>query len=45
MEKVRNIDDAEDFFMRNHSDNLICVNGDKEEETTCYPEAKAFFDR
>lgn len=43
MEKINNLNEAEDFFMRNHSDGVICVKGDIQKEVSCYPEAKEFF--
>lgn len=43
MEKVYNLDEAEDFFIVNHSDNVICVKDGNEKEVECYPEAKEFF--
>lgn len=44
MEKINNMEEAEDFFLRNHSDNVICVKGGVEKEVECYPEAKSFFE-
>ena len=43
MEKVYNLDEADDFFRENHADNLICAKDGEEKEVKCYPEAKEFF--
>ena len=44
MTKAYNLDEADEFFRENHSDNLICVKDGIENEVNCYPEAKKFFE-
>lgn len=44
MNKALNIKEAELFFLKNSSGNLICVKEDLEKEVDCYPDAIAFFE-
>lgn len=46
MEKVNNLEQAEEWFLCNHSGNVICVKGTykiEEKEVNCYPDAEKFF--
>ena len=45
MEKVYNLDGADDFFRENHSENVICVKDGVEKEVNCYPDAREFFEK
>ena len=43
MTEVKNSKEAYEWFLRNHSGNVICVRGEEKVEVDCYPEAKKFF--
>ncbi len=43
MKTVYTLQEAEDFFIRNSSGNLICIQGDRQVEATCYHDALRFF--
>lgn len=44
MDKVKNIQEAMEWFLRNRGKNVICVAQDgTEKECECYPEAEEFF--
>lgn len=43
MKTVFSLEEARAFFMRNREDSVKCVDGDREQECECYPEAEAFY--
>ncbi len=42
MEKTDNLEVAMNFFLENSEGSIICINGNKEKECKCFPEAKEF---
>ena len=43
MIEVMNLQEAEDWFLRNHSGSVLCVSNNISKEVECYPEARDFF--
>lgn len=41
---ANNLKEAENFFLTNSKDNLICIKGEEKKECKCYPEALEFFE-
>ena len=44
MDKVYDLHEAKDWFLKNSSGNVICVDGrNGSKEVDCYPDAETFF--
>ena len=45
MEKVNNLKQEEEWFMKNHKGKVICAKDYTSKEVESYPEAKVFFEK
>lgn len=44
MKEVHNIQEAQEHFLSNSREGVVCVKGDKKKECHTFPDAKAFFE-